>query len=111
MGGGVWKGDTVMMAVVALSSLTRILGECSTIHSPPALFLKVEISWRNTNSTLYARIDPQWLSDCDCGRVTLAECSPDKLRVSSFPVDTNTMPGKRHCQPTPTSLDQGCVRV
>ena len=49
MGGGVWKGDTVMMVVVALSSLTRILGECSTIHSPPALFFfffKVEIGSR-----------------------------------------------------------------
>ena len=32
--------------VVAFSSRTRILGECSTIQSLPALFFKVEISLR-----------------------------------------------------------------
>ena len=29
----------MVVVVVALSSLSRILGECSTIHSPPALFI------------------------------------------------------------------------
>ena len=29
---------TKLDAVVAFSSLARIFGECSTIHSPPALF-------------------------------------------------------------------------
>ena len=29
----------VVVVVVALSSLVRIWGECSTIHSPPALLL------------------------------------------------------------------------
>ena len=28
----------VVVAMVAFSSLARILGECLTIHSPPALF-------------------------------------------------------------------------
>ena len=32
------------LVVVAFPSLARIWGECLTIHSPPALFLKVEIS-------------------------------------------------------------------
>ena len=33
----------VMMMMAAFSSSARILGECSTIHSPPAfLFFKVE---------------------------------------------------------------------
>ena len=32
----------VYVVVVAFSSLARILGECSTSHSPPALFFK----WR-----------------------------------------------------------------
>ena len=41
--------------VVAFSSLARILGECSTIHSLPSL--------AHTNSTLCARISPQWLSE------------------------------------------------
>ena len=30
-------GKQVVVVVVAFSSLARILGECSTIHSPPAL--------------------------------------------------------------------------
>ena len=42
--------NTAVMVVVALSSLARILGECLTLHAPPALFFfssffKVEISW------------------------------------------------------------------
>ena len=31
----------VVVVVVAFSSLARILGECSTIHSPPARFVVV----------------------------------------------------------------------
>ena len=48
----------VVGVVVAFSSLARIWGDCSTIHSPLALFLCV---WRlvETNSTLYAKIGPQ----------------------------------------------------
>ena len=38
----------VMVVVMAFSSRASILGECSTIHSPPALFFffKVEFSLR-----------------------------------------------------------------
>ena len=40
-----WKSIiTRVIIVVAFSSPARILGECTAIHSPPALFLKVEIS-------------------------------------------------------------------
>ena len=71
--------ETVM---AALSSLAKILGEGSAIHSPPALFFffKVEISSR-TNSTLWARISPQWLSELR----RLWPNVPWKLCVSSFP--------------------------
>ena len=34
----------VVVVVVALSSLARILGECSTIHSPPVLYLSLSPS-------------------------------------------------------------------
>ena len=37
---------TMVAFLVAFSSLARIWGECSTIHFPPALFFKVEISSR-----------------------------------------------------------------
>ena len=34
----------VLYDVAALSSFAKVLAECSTIHSPPALFSNVEIS-------------------------------------------------------------------
>ena len=67
--------------VVAFTSLARILGECSTIHSPLALFFKVDIS----PCTLILLFTPGSVhsgsaSWDDCDRVF-----PDELRVSSFP--------------------------
>ena len=49
----------------AFSSRARILGECSTIHSLPALFIVsiIIISSRTLIPLLYARISPQWLSE------------------------------------------------
>ena len=47
VGGGLVVVVVVVVVVVAFSSLTRILGECSTIHFLPALFFfKLEISSR-----------------------------------------------------------------
>ena len=61
------------------------VGECSTIHSPPALFFffffKVEIS----SCTLIPLFRP---GSVHSGLVSLDDCDrvfPDKLRVSSFP--------------------------
>ena len=34
----------IIFKMVAFSSRVRILGDCSIIHSPPALFFKVEMS-------------------------------------------------------------------
>ena len=51
------------------SSLARTLGECSSIRSSPKLLIflfkkkEVEISPRTLNSTPFARITPQWLSE------------------------------------------------
>ena len=84
---GLYGLNKYMMVVEAFPSLARILGECSTIHSPPALFsfcfcfFEVEISSR----TLIPLFRPGSVlsgsaSWDDCGRKF-----PDKLRVSSFP--------------------------
>ena len=76
--------------VVAFSSLARIWGECSTIRSPSALFKLFILffysslsgdSLTHTNSTLYARNSPQWLSELR----RLWQSAPDGLRVISFP--------------------------
>ena len=91
--------------VVAFSSLARILGECSTIHSLPTLFFffffEVEISLR-TQIPLFMP------GSNHSGSVGWDNCGwmfPDKFCVGSL-----TMPEQRHSQPTPTSLGQG-VRV
>ena len=83
--------SVLLLVVVAFSSLARIWGECSTVHSPPVLFLfffffssflfLVEIS----PCTLIPLFMPRSVhsgsaSWDDCGRTF-----PDKLRVSSFP--------------------------
>ena len=87
------------MVVVALSSLARILGECSTFHSLPALtFFKVEISSR----TLIPLFMPGSVNSGsanwdDCGQVF-----PDELCVSSFLDRFHTMPGQQHSQSTLT---------
>ena len=58
---GQWQpvpGDGIFLAA-------RIWGEGSVIHSKPTLFFFFFLSGdqlAHTNSTLYARIGPQWLS-------------------------------------------------
>ena len=71
-----------LLVVVAFSSHARILGECSTFYSPPALFFfKVETSL-HTLSPLFrpgsVHIGSASWEDCD-------RVFPDELHVSSFP--------------------------
>ena len=51
--------------VVAFSSLARILGECSTIHSPPALFFFF-FKWRLARAHKFHSLgqdQSKWLSE------------------------------------------------
>ena len=69
--------------VCVFFSLARIWGECSTIHSPPALFFffLMEISSRTLIALLIpGSVTSDSASWDDCGRTF-----PDKLSVSSFP--------------------------
>ena len=68
--------------VVAFSSRVRILGECSTNHTPPWLFFfQVEIRSRSLLPLSMQRsVHSGSASWDDCGRVF-----HDELRVSSFP--------------------------
>ena len=67
--------------MVAFSSFARVLEECLTIHSPPALFFKVEISPHTLIALFYARISPQWLNKLRQLWLNV----PDKFHVSLFP--------------------------
>ena len=84
------------------------LGDCSTIHSSPALFFfKVEISSRTAIPPFRpGSVHSGSASWDDCARVFSYE-----LRVSSFLIGSHTMPGQRHSQPTPTSSGQRCMGV
>ena len=47
LGGGDWVGEgrpSPKLVLVAFSSRARILGECSTIYSPPARFVVVVVA-------------------------------------------------------------------
>ena len=73
------------IAVVAFSSRAKILRECSTIHSPPALFFvvlfKVEISSRKLIPLFrLGSVHSVSASSDDCSRVF-----SDELRVNTFP--------------------------
>ena len=72
----------ILLCMVALSSFAKSLGECPTIHSPPALFSSsVEISSRTLIPFFMpGSVHSGSTSWYDCGRVF-----PDELRVSSFP--------------------------
>ena len=58
---------------VASSSRARILGECSTVHSPPELFFKVEICSR-TLISLFSPVHSGSASGDDCDRMFPASC-------------------------------------
>ena len=72
--------------MVAFSSLGRIWGECSTVHSPPVLFVVVVVVEAEISSlTLIPHFRP---GSVHSGSAILDDCDrvfPDKLRGSSFP--------------------------
>ena len=77
------------MVVVAVSSLARIWGECSTVHSPPVLFVVVVVvvvvEAEISSLTLIPHFRP---GSVHSGSAILDDCDrvfPDKLRGSSFP--------------------------
>ena len=86
----IYISKMVVVVVVALSSLARILGECSTTHPPPpfapppfffCFFFEAEISSR--------MLIPLFMSESvHSGSENRDDCSrmfPDRLRVSLFP--------------------------
>ena len=95
--------DPLWMRLVAFSSLARILEECSTIHSPAALFFSFFFLVEISSTTLIPLFRPESVNSGsaswdDCGPVF-----PGELRVSSFP--------DRFPHYAWTSLGHGCMRV
>ena len=42
---------------------------------------------------------------------TVAECSLTSCVLARFRIGSHTMPGRKHSQPTPTSLGYGCMHL
>ena len=107
---GSWLKRGQVVVVVAFSLLARIWGECSTIpHLCFFCFLLLFFELEVGSCTLIPHFMPGSVhsgsvSWDDCGRMF-----PDKLHVSCFRIGSPIMLGQRYSQPTPTSLDKGCM--
>ena len=94
---------------MASSSCLRILGECSTIHSVPALFFsssEVEIS----SHTLIPLFGQDQSTVAQRAEMTVTECSLASCVWACFLIGSHTMPGQQHSLPTPTSFPM-CTRT
>ena len=63
-----------VVVVVAFSSRARILGECSTIHSPPALFFFF-FKWRLACAHYFLSLRQDQSTVAQRAKTTVAECS------------------------------------
>ena len=77
--------------MVAFSSVARIFGECSNMHSPPALLkekFNVKISFR----TLILLFRPGSVHSGSGAETTVAGCSLTNCVSASFAIGSHTMP-------------------
>ena len=82
------------------SSLARILGKYSTIHSPPALFF---LSQKLARAHLFHSLCEDQSTVAQRVETTVAECSLTCCVWVRFRICSYTMCGQRFSQPTPTS--------
>ena len=88
---------TPVLVVVAISSLARILGECSTIHSPPALFFSLFffLMWRLARPHLFHSVYQDQSTVAQRAEMTVAKWSLTGV-WAHFQIDSNTMPRQWH---------------
>ena len=98
-----------VVVVVAFSLLARILGECSTIYSLPALFFffyKLRLACAHKFNFLKDQSTvAQW------PEMTVAEFSLLSFVWAGVLIGSHTMPGQWRSQPTLTLLGQGYMCV
>ena len=92
--------------VVAFSSLARIFGECSTIHTTP-MFVCFFLKWRLARAHEFQSLCKDQSTVAQQAEMTVAECSLTSCVWARFQIGSNTMSGEWHSQPIPTSLGQG----
>ena len=65
----------VVVVVVAFSARARILGECSTIHSPPAFFCFFVLKWRLARANYFHCLGRDQSTVAWRAETTVTECS------------------------------------
>ena len=98
----------VVVVEVAFSWRTRILGECSTIHSPPALFLFFFFCflWRLARAHYFHSSGQDQSTLAQQAVMTVTKCSLTSCVWACFLTGSHTMPGQQQNQPIPTLLGQ-----
>ena len=90
-----------------LAVVVAFWGECSTLHS--LLELLFFLNFKNkTNSTLSCQDQSTVAQRAE---TIVSEFSLTSCVWVRFLIESHTVPGQRHSQPTPTSFGQGCKRV
>ena len=95
-----------MVVAVAFSSRARILGECSTSHSPSALFFFF-LKWRLAWAHLFCSSGQDQFTVAQRAETIVTACSMTSCVWARFVIGSHTMPGQRQSQPTPNFLGQG----
>ena len=101
----------ILIVVVGFYLLARILGECSTIQFPPALFFFFFFEVVINSRSLIPLIIQDQSTVAQRAETNVAECSLTSCVSARFLIGFHSMPRQRHSQPTLTSLGQGCMRV
>ena len=69
------------------------------------------LKWRLANAHYFHSLGQDQSKVAQRAQTTLTECSLTCCVRARFPIGSQTMPGQRPSQPTPTSLGPGCVSI
>ena len=101
----------VVVVVVAFSSCLRIFGRMFDNSLPASPFFLIFLKWRLVRAHWFHSLGQDQSTMAKRAETTVTECSLTSCVWTRFLIDSHTMPGQRHSQPTPTSLGQRCMRV
>ena len=74
------------------------------------LFIYLFLKWRLARAYLFHSACQDQSTVAQRTETTLAKCSLTSCVRAHFRIGSHTLPGRRHSQPTPTSLSQGRMR-